>query len=82
MATKATVGTKVAITQVRDDHNQAVGVTVLRVSPCGVVQVKTNENDSYSATQVTYGTVDPSRLTQPEAGHFQRAGPVSGLSAE
>jgi len=70
------------MTQVRDNNNQAVGVTALRVSPCGVVQVKTNENDSYSATQVTYRVGDPARLTQPEDRHFQRAGPVSGLSAE
>ena len=74
MATKAIVGTKVGMTQVWDDNNQVVGVTVLRVSPCRVVQVKTHENDGYSAIQVTYGAVDPARLTQPEAGHFQRAG--------
>ena len=70
MATKAIVGTKVGMTQVWDENNQVVGVTVLRVSPCRVVQVKTNERDGYSAIQVTYGMIDPARLTQPEAGHF------------
>ena len=74
MATKAIVGTKVGMTQVWDDNNQVVGVTVLRVSPCRVVQVKTSEHDGYSAIQVTYGMVDPARLNQPESGHFQRAG--------
>ena len=74
MATKAIVGTKVGMTQVWDDSNQVVGVTVLRVSPCRVVQVKTNERDGYSAIQVTFGMIDPARLTQPEAGHFERAG--------
>ena len=74
MATKAIVGTKVGMTQVWDENNQVVGVTVLRVSPCRVVQVKTNEHDGYSAIQVTFGMIDPARLTQPEAGHFQRAG--------
>ena len=74
MATKAIVGTKVGMTQVWDDSNQVVGVTVLRVSPCRVVQVKTNERDGYSAIQVTFGIIDPARLTQPEAGHFERAG--------
>ena len=78
MATKAIVGTKVGMTQVWDDNNQVVGVTVLRVSPCRVVQVKTDESDGYSAIQVTYGMIDPSRLTQPEAGHFQRAGVEPG----
>ena len=74
MATKAIVGTKVGMTQVWDGNNRVVGVTVLRVSPCRVVQVKTSEHDGYSAIQVTYGMVDAARLTQPEAGHFQRAG--------
>ena len=68
MATKAIVGTKVGMTQVWDDNNRVVGVTVLRVSPCRVVQVKTSEHDGYSAIQVTCGMVDPARLTQPEAG--------------
>ncbi len=78
MATKAIVGTKIGMTQVWDENNQVVGVTVLRVPPCRVVQVKTNENDGYSAIQVTYGMVDPTRLPQPEAGHFQRAGVTPG----
>ncbi len=80
MATKAIVGTKVGMTQVWDENNQVVGVTVLRVSPCRVVQVKTHANDGYSAIQVTYGMIDPDRLTQPEAGHFQRAGVDPGRS--
>ena len=80
MATKAIVGTKVGMTQVWDENNQVVGVTVLRVSPCRVVQVKTHEHDGYSAIQVTYGMIDPTRLTQPEAGHFQRAGVDPGRS--
>ena len=80
MATKAIVGTKVGMTQVWDENNQVVGVTVLRVSPCRVVQVKTNEHDGYSAIQVTFGMIDPARLTQPEAGHFQRAGVDPGRS--
>ena len=69
MTTKAIVGTKVAMTQVCDDNNQVVGVTVPRVSPYRVVQAKTNEHDGYSAIQVTHRMVDPARLTQPEAGH-------------
>ena len=80
MATKAIVGTKVGMTQVWDENNRVVGVTVLRVSPCRVVQVKTDESDGYSAIQVTFGMVDPSRLTRPEAGHFQRAGVDPGRS--
>ncbi len=78
MANKAIVGEKVGMTQVWDDQNRVVPVTVLRVAPVRVVQVKTPERDGYSAVQVTYGTRKPSRLTKPEAGHYQRAGVEPG----
>lgn len=78
MATKAIVGEKVGMTQVWDDQDRALGVTVVRVAPCRVVQVKTPEHDGYSALQVTYGSVRPSRLTKPELGHFARAGVEPG----
>ena len=77
---QAIVGTKIGMTQVWDDSNRVIGVTVLRVSPCRVVQVKTNERDGYSAIQVTYGKINPARLTRPEAGHFERAGVEPGRS--
>ncbi|MCU1460705.1 MAG: ribosomal protein [Acidimicrobiales bacterium] len=73
MATKAIVGEKVGMTQVWDDQNRLVPVTVVRVEPCRVVQVKTTEHDGYAALQVTYGQVKATRLNQPEAGHFRRA---------
>ena len=78
MATKAIVGEKVGMTQVWDDQNRAVPVTLVRVSPCRVVQVKTPEQDGYSALQVTVGFTKPSRLTKPEAGHFAKAGVEPG----
>jgi large subunit ribosomal protein L3 len=78
MATKAIVGEKVGMTQVWDEENRIIPVTVLRVSPCRVVQVKTPEHDGYSAIQVTFGLKDPDRLTRPEAGHFAKAGVESG----
>lgn len=74
MASKAIVGTKVGMTQLWDDDNKVIGVTVLRVSACRVVQVKTPERDGYSAIQVTFGMIDPSKLNQPEAGHYRRLG--------
>jgi large subunit ribosomal protein L3 len=49
-----------------------VPVTVLKVTPCRVVQVKRPETDGYSAVQVTYGTRKASALTKPEAGHFAK----------
>ena len=78
MATKAIVGEKVGMTQVWDDENRVVPVTVLRVSPCRIVQVKTPERDGYSAIQVTFGIRDPEKLTRPEAGHFEQAGVDAG----
>ena len=74
MASKAIVGEKVGMTQVWDDQNRAIPVTVVRVTPARVVQVKTPERDGYSALQVTYGTQKAQRLTKPEAGHFAKAG--------
>jgi large subunit ribosomal protein L3 len=78
MARKAIVGEKVGMTQIWDADNRAIPVTVVRVSPVRVVQVKTPERDGYSALQVTYGTRKASRLTKPEAGHFTRAGVEPG----
>ena len=74
MASKAIVGEKVGMTQVWDDENRIVPVTVVRVEPCRVVQVKTGETDGYSAIQVTFGAKNPDKLSQPEQGHFNKAG--------
>ncbi len=62
------------MTQVWDDDNRVVPVTVLRVRPCRVVQVKTNENDGYTALQVTFGAKKASKLTKPVAGQYTKAG--------
>ena len=72
MATTAIVGEKVGMSQKWVD-DRIVPVTVLRVEPMRVVQVKTPERDGYSALQVTYGRRDAKRLTKPEAGHFAKA---------
>ena len=74
MAQKAIVGEKVGMTQVWDDQNRVVPVTVLKVTPCRVVQVKRPDTDGYSALQVTYGTKKTKSLTKPELGHFEKAG--------
>ena len=59
MATKAIVGEKVGMTQVWGDDNRVVPVTVVKVAPLRVVQVKTPERDGYSALQVTFGRANP-----------------------
>ncbi|MDP6759020.1 MAG: 50S ribosomal protein L3 [Acidimicrobiales bacterium] len=79
MANKALVGEKVGMTQVWDSDNVVVPVTVLRVRPNRVVQVKTAERDGYSALQVTFGQREERKITRPEAGHFRAAGVQPGV---
>jgi large subunit ribosomal protein L3 len=79
MATRAIVGEKVGMTQVWDDDDRVVPVTVLRVRPCRVVQVKTPDHDGYSALQVTFGNRKPSKLTKPVAGQYDKAGVDPGV---
>ncbi|HZN13468.1 MAG TPA: 50S ribosomal protein L3 [Acidimicrobiales bacterium] len=79
MASKAIVGEKVGMTQVWDEQNRLVPVTVVKVEPLRVVQVKTEARDGYSAVQVTYGTVKANKLNKPEAGHFGKAKVEAGV---
>jgi len=65
---------KVGMTQIWDDQNRAIPVTVVRVAPVRVVQVKTPEREGYSALQVTWGHRRDTTLTKPERGHFDKAG--------
>jgi len=74
MASKAIVGEKVGMTQIWDEQNRVVPVTVLQVAPCRVVSVKTPERDGYSALQVTFGQKSATKLTKPVAGQFTKAG--------
>lgn len=78
MANKAVVGEKVGMTQVWDDANRVVPVTVLHVAPMRVVQIKTVERDGYNALQVTFGEKDARKLNNPDRGHFEKAGVAAG----
>src|SRR5215213_7167488 len=79
MANKAVVGEKVGMTQVWDDQNRVVPVTVVKVTPLRVVQVKRPDTDGYSAVQVTYGIKKVRSLTKPESGHFEKGGVEPGV---
>jgi large subunit ribosomal protein L3 len=70
---RAIVGEKVGMTQIWDANQRQVAVTVVRVAPVRVVQVKTPESDGYSALQVTYGARRPGTLTKPLAGHYSKS---------
>ena len=78
MATKAIIGEKVGMTQIWDDADCVVPVTVLRVEPCRVVQLKTPDTDGYAALQVTWGFTEAAKLNSPELGHFERHGTEPG----
>ena len=73
-AVNGLLGTKLGMTQVWDEENRIVPVTVVKVGPCVVTQVRTPETDGYSAVQLGYGAIDPRKITKPMAGHFAKAG--------
>jgi large subunit ribosomal protein L3 len=77
MAGTVMLGEKVGMTQKWVD-DKIVPVTVIRVEPMRVVQIKTNERDGYTALQVTYGHRDAKKLNKPAAGHYAKAGVQPG----
>lgn len=68
------IGRKIGMTQIFDEEGRAVGVTVLEVGPCAVVQVKTTERDGYDAVQLGFGRKRDTAVRKPDAGHAARAG--------
>jgi large subunit ribosomal protein L3 len=71
---KGVLGTKLGMTQVWDENNKIVPVTVVQAGPCVVTQVRTPDVDGYSAVQIAYGAIDPRKVNKPKAGHFAKAG--------
>jgi large subunit ribosomal protein L3 len=70
---KGILGTKLGMTQLWDENNKVVPVTVIQAGPCVVTQVRTPETDGYSAVQLGFGAVKAKKVTKPEAGHFAKA---------
>ena len=68
------LGTKLGMTQVFDENNRVVPVTVVQAGPNVVTQVRTAEKDGYVALQLAYGAIDPRKVNKPETGHFAKAG--------
>jgi large subunit ribosomal protein L3 len=71
---KGILGTKLGMTQIFDENNRIVPVTVIQAGPCVVTQVRTPEKDGYPAVQLAFGAVDPRKVTKPVAGHYAVAG--------
>ncbi|MDQ4021500.1 MAG: 50S ribosomal protein L3 [Actinomycetota bacterium] len=68
------LGTKLGMTQVFDDNNRIVPVTVVQAGPCVVTRIRTADQDGYPAVQLAFGAVDPRKVTKPVAGHYAAAG--------
>jgi large subunit ribosomal protein L3 len=71
---KGLLGTKLGMTQVWDENNRLVPVTVIQAGPNVVTQVRDAETDGYAAVQLGYGAIDPRKVTKPLTGHFEKAG--------
>jgi large subunit ribosomal protein L3 len=72
------VGRKCGMTRVFTEDGASIPVTVIEVLPNRVTQVKTQDNDGYSAIQITTGACKRSRLSKAAAGHFAKAGVEPG----
>jgi large subunit ribosomal protein L3 len=72
--TRGLLGTKLGMTQVWDEHNKLVPVTVLEITPNVVTQIRTPEKDGYAAIQIAAGQIDPRKVSKPASGHFEAAG--------
>jgi len=71
---KGLLGEKLGMTQVWDENNRVVPVTVVKAGPCVVTQIKTPEQDGYSSVQIAFGAIDPRKVNKPATGHFTKAG--------
>jgi large subunit ribosomal protein L3 len=71
---KGVLGEKLGMTQVWDENNRVVPVTVVKAGPCVVTQIRKQEVDGYEAVQIAYGAIDPRKVNKPESGHFAKAG--------
>jgi large subunit ribosomal protein L3 len=67
------LGNKIGMTQIFDESGNIIPVTILKVGPCIVTQIKTKMKDGYDAIQVGYSNTSIKSLTQPELGHLQKS---------
>ena len=67
------LGNKIGMTQIFDNSGNVIPVTILKVGPCIITQIKTKVKDGYDSVQIGYGNVPIKSLTQPQLGHLQRS---------
>ena len=68
------IGRKLGMTQVWDEDDNVVPVTVIQAGPCTVSQVKTKATDGYEAVQIGFGDITAKHVNKPMAGHFAAHG--------
>jgi large subunit ribosomal protein L3 len=71
---KGLLGTKLGMTQVWDENNKLIPVTVVQADSNVITQLRNADVDGYVAVQIGYGQIDPRKVTKPLAGHFEKAG--------
>ena len=67
------LGNKIGMTQIFDESGNIIPVTILKVGPCIVTQIKTEKVDGYKAVQIGYTNIGKKTLTQPKFGHLQKS---------
>ena len=70
---KAIMGRKIGMTQIFDENDKAVPVTIVEAGPCTVLQKKNSETDGYSAIQVGFYNLKEKQVNKPARGHFKKA---------
>lgn len=71
---KAILGEKLGMTQIFDDENRVIPVTIIKAGPVHVTQIKTQDNDGYEAIQIAYKELPERHVNRPTAGHFAKSG--------
>ncbi len=67
------LGNKIGMTQIFDESGNIIPVTILKVGPCIITQVKTESKDGYNSIQIGYGNISSKVISQPELGHLQKS---------
>jgi len=67
------LGNKIGMTQIFDKSGNIIPVTIIKVGPCTITQIKTKIKDGYDAIQVGYSNTSNKLLTQSELGHLQKS---------
>ncbi|MCL4386266.1 MAG: 50S ribosomal protein L3 [Cyanobacteria bacterium] len=69
---KALLGNKIGMTQIFDESGNIVAVTLLKVEPSIITQLKVKSKDTYNSIQVGYGKITTKKLNQPKLGHLKK----------